>query len=181
MNKPSKEEKENLLKSILDKSNRISRYSPPMKPFVRFSKKLESQVKNDNTKAYSYLFWDFDDILQKIRLNIIHKIATPDEIARLCIEQWKTNLKQLYQVKKKELEEVIRNKAEFHSNSRPRDEFILRRVESGSRLLYIGCGSGTECLRLAKKGLRVVGIDTDSKRAFSKRIIKNQQAEEIQF
>ena len=43
----------------------------------------------------------------------------------------------------------------------PRDEFIFARVKPGSRLLYVGCGVGTECLGWAQRGYEVVGIDTD--------------------
>lgn len=141
--------REEVLKCIFSLSYRISRYSPPMKPFIRFSKQETSR-----------LFWDFDDALQKVLLNAVRKIASPKEITHLFIEQWKSNLKGLYKGNKRALE-AARNKTETNFRLSPRDEFIMERIKPRGRLLYIGCGCGTECLRFAQNGFHVVGIDTD--------------------
>ncbi len=150
----------NTLKRILDLSFRISVYAPPMKPFLRFSKHADALYKG-KTNSYKHFFWDFDDALQKVLLGMARTIATPAEIAEACIEQWKANLEKSYQKSKRQLEELRKNGKVLQFRYTPRNEFIFSRVEPGSRLLYVGCGVGTECLGWAQRGYEVVGIDTD--------------------
>ncbi len=85
-------ERKDLQKLILNLSYRISCHSQAMKPFIRFSKQ---------TRNYSRSFWDFDDLLQKTLLKLLYKIASPEEIPPLCIEQWKRNLEDYYESEKK--------------------------------------------------------------------------------
>jgi SAM-dependent methyltransferase len=148
------------LKCILDLSFRISVYAPPMKPFLRFSKHADTLYKG-KTNSYKHFFWDFDDALQQVLLVMARTIATPAEIAEACIERWKINLEKIYQRSKRQLEELRKNGVAPQFQYTPRDEFIFSRVEPGSRLLYIGCGTGTQCLGWAQRGYEVIGIDTD--------------------
>ena len=150
----------NTLNHILDLSLRISDYAPPMKPFLRFSKHVDSLYKG-KTSSCKYFFWDFDDALQKVLLGIAHTIATPVEIAEACIERWKINLEKFSQRSKRQLEELRKYGEVPQFRYTPRDNFILTRVVPGSRLLYVGCGAGTECLGWAQRGYEVIGIDTD--------------------
>lgn len=154
----SKGEAEKLLKRILHLSYRISRLSPPMKPFVRFS---ADRGDDQQWKVFhSRFFWDFDDLLQKRLLNLAYEIASPATIVQACVEQWKVNLQALCARRSKELEQAKRSGAEYAFTFHRRTQFIAERIRPGNRFLYIGCGSGTQCFLLAKKGLRVVGIDT---------------------
>jgi SAM-dependent methyltransferase len=107
------------------------------------------------------LFWDFDDTLQKVLLGIAKALATPEQLTHACVEQWKVNLEQLHARKRKELDALIESGDLYQPQFRARDEFILARLEPGGRFLYVGSGSGTECLRFASRGHEVIGIDTD--------------------
>jgi SAM-dependent methyltransferase len=148
------------LTRILDLSWRISAYAPPMKPFLRFSKHADTLYKG-KTNSYKHFFRDFDDALQRALLGMARTIATPAEIAEACIERWKIDLEKFYQRSKRELEELRTNGEVPQFRYTPRDEFVFSRVEHGSRLLYVGCGAGTECLGWAQRGYEVIGIDTD--------------------
>ena len=148
------------LKRILELSDRISRHSPPMKPFIRFSRLTKNIFKQSEVKTKP-LFWDFDYTLQKILLFIAKSMASPQQITRSCIERYKNNLEDLCDRKQRELNEFIESHRTFQFHYTPRDEFIFNRIQPESKLLYVGCGSGTECLRFAKRGRNVVGIDTN--------------------
>lgn len=160
MDKHHTEDVKKTLKHILDLSWRISTYAPPMKPFLRFSEQADTLYKGKRD-GYKHFFWDFDDALQRVLLGVARTIATPAEIDTICIERWKINLEKWYQRSKNELEELQNNGEVLQFRYTPRDEFIFSRVELGSRLLYVGCGTGKECLGWAKRGYEVVGIDTD--------------------
>ena len=147
---------------ILGLSWRISSHSPSMKPFIRFSKQMDEIYGRDKVER-NHLFWDFDDTLQKILLGVAHSIATPEQIADACIERWKATLDGLYEARQRELKELMEQQGSLQFRHSPGDEFIFDRIGPGKRLLYLGCGSGTECLRLAGRGYNVVGIDTDFK------------------
>lgn len=151
---------ENVLKRMLDLSRRISAGAPPMKPFLRFSKHADALYRG-KTKDCKHFFWDFDYALQGVLLSIARTIATSAEISDACIERWKLNLENLYQRSRRELEVLQKNKKVPQFPYTARSEFIFSRVNPGGRLLYVGCGSGTECLSWAQRGYEVVGIDTD--------------------
>jgi SAM-dependent methyltransferase len=152
----------NTLRRILDLSWQISHYAPPMKPFLRFSKHADAIYKG-KTNSDKHFFWDFDDALQKVLLGMARTLATPAEIADACVERWKINLQSLYLRSEQRLEE-LRKKGEIpRFECTPRHEFIFSRVAPGSRLLYVGCGAGKECLGWAQRGYEVIGIDTDEK------------------
>lgn len=160
--KPLAGDGNNVLKYILDLSWRISHYAPPMKPFLRFSKHADTiyKEKTDRDKRF---FWDFDDTVQRILLGLARATATPEEIAGACVDRWKINLEKLYLKSKGRLEELRKSGGVLQFRGTPRCEFIFSRVEPGSRLLYVGCGAGTECLGWARRGYRVIGIDTDER------------------
>jgi hypothetical protein len=143
---------------ILELSLRVSRASPPMKPFIRFSKC--AREKTPGGVSYSRLLWDFDDLVQKRLLDLLCEMASPETIVQLCVEQWERNLERLYEGQKRALERARHSDHEYTFHSSDGVEFIVERVRPRGRLLYIGCGTGRECFLLAKKGLRVVGIDT---------------------
>jgi SAM-dependent methyltransferase len=151
-----------VLGDILDLSYRISKYSSPMKPFIRFSKQADC-VYDRISKSTFPLFWDFDYTLQKILFQLIQEISSPEELEDLCVKRWKVNLEPLYQRRKEELDEFSRlnSKPQFHFTHR--DKYIFSKIKPGGRLLYIGCGSGTECLKYADHGYHVLGIDTNEK------------------
>lgn len=159
-----KETTEAILTTILELSRCISYYSPAIKPFVRFSKKSNSSLRNRTRKEYSDIFWDFDYLLQQLLLNLAYKVVSPDEIVKACIEQWKRNLEGLYKNMRCNLELSIANKTRFRCGFavRKRSEFMLERIKPGSRLLYVGCGSGRSSFFLAEQGVHVVGIDTNN-------------------
>ena len=159
---PNAVDGKNTLQRILDLSWRISYYAPPMKPFLRFSKQADTLYKGKSSSS-KHFFWDFDDALQKILLGVARTLTTPTEIAEACVERWKINLQNLYRKSKERLEESRKNGEAPQFRNRPRSEFIFARVEPGSRLLYVGCGAGKECLGWAQRGYEVIGIDTDEK------------------
>jgi SAM-dependent methyltransferase len=109
------------------------------------------------------MFWDFDHTLQKILLGVVNEIATPEQLAKSCIERWKVNLEHLYIKKQKELKELIESGKPYSFSYTEREKSIFERIKTKGRFLYLGCGSGTECLRLANQGYNVIGIDTDFK------------------
>jgi SAM-dependent methyltransferase len=162
MNKMVTDSDKNTLQSIFDLSWRISHYAPPMKPFLRFAKLADALYKG-KTSDHKQFFWDFDDALQKILLGMARTLATPAEIAAACVEQWKINLQNLCQKSKERLAVAQKNGEVLQFPNRPRSEFIFSRVRPGGRLLYVGCGTGKECLGWAQRGYEVIGIDTDEK------------------
>jgi 2-polyprenyl-3-methyl-5-hydroxy-6-metoxy-1,4-benzoquinol methylase len=99
--------------------------------------------------------------LQKVLLNIVKAISTPDQLIKACIERWKSNLELLYQNSQKQLKELVKSKEPYRYIENSRMRFLCERLVEGSRFLYVGCGKGTECLSLANNGLNVVGIDTN--------------------
>jgi len=132
-----------------------------MKPFIRFSEPKERNLRNDEKRAfYSKCFWDFDDLIQKELLRLLYEIASPNTIVHYCVEQWKNNLESLYENQKKALESRACDNIQYSFDFSDRMRFIVKRTKPGDRLLYVGCGSGRECLVLAKKGIGVTGIDT---------------------
>jgi SAM-dependent methyltransferase len=109
----------------------------------------------------NHLFWDFDDRLQKILLGVARAIATPEQIADACVERWKTNLDSLHQRRQRELYEFMGQERSPQFEYTARDELIFANIKPGKKLLYLGCGSGRDCLKLASRSYHVVGIDTD--------------------
>jgi len=173
----TKQDKNNVndtLSHILNLSWRISVHSPPMKPFIRFSRQMDGIFEGCGTTIKT-LFWDFDYNVQKILLCIANELVSPEQLAHLCIERWKANLKQLCVRKKKELKELIESNRHFRFQYTPRDEFIIARIRPQSQFLYVGCGTGTECLRIASRGHNVCGIDTD----FTLTEVANRWAEHL--
>jgi len=154
----TKTETEELLERILHLSWHISVFSPPMKPFIRFSTYGKERVFGNVT--CSRFFWDFDDLLQKKLLGLVYEIASPDTIVQAGIERWKSNLETLYRDQKRALERAMHDGTGYAFHFQPRIRLIVEGMGPGSRLLYVGCGSGSECLHFAKRGLCVVGIDT---------------------
>ena len=148
-----------LLERVLSLSFRISRFSPPMKPFIRFSQDTDELFRTAHFNNRS-LFWDFDDALQRILLNIVRAVSTPDQLAHACIERWKINLAHFYELNQKQFKEFVTGKKPYQYREDARSRFILERLDEQSYFLYIGCGRGTECLSLAKRGHNVIGIDT---------------------
>ncbi|MGD0237899.1 MAG: class I SAM-dependent methyltransferase [Syntrophorhabdales bacterium] len=149
-----------MLQRILDLSWRISIHSPPMKPFIRFSKQMD-KIRTQGDIRNSHLFWDFDATLQKILVSAAKEIATPEQISHACVQRWKGNLHDLYKRRQKELDDLMMEKRSAQFQYTPRDDIIFKRIGSGKRVLYLGCGSGRDCLKLASRGYDVVGIDTD--------------------
>jgi SAM-dependent methyltransferase len=148
-----------VLRRVLDLSWRVSRHSPPMKPFIRRSGQPEVPGR-PGTATTGQRLWDFDDTLQQVLMGIVHSVATPEQLTRACIERWDANLVALEAGRREQLRRLAEAGKQFKSSLSPRDRFILSRVEPGSRFLYVGCGSGTECIELASQGLEVTGIDT---------------------
>lgn len=148
-----------LAEFILDLSYRISVYSPPMKPYVRF---CEQEKPSGKWRAfYPDHFWDFDDHLQKTLLGLLKSIVDDEEIEQLYTERFIENLGSFYDQQKRLLENAVKHNIGYETVFRARDNYILKRVKPGSRMLYAGCGSGTECISFAEKGLDVTGIDTN--------------------
>ncbi|MBN1354125.1 MAG: class I SAM-dependent methyltransferase [Candidatus Omnitrophica bacterium] len=154
------QEMKRLQRTILNLSYKIGKYAPPMKPFIRFSKEALDYTKNKGAKKHLQFLWDFDYSLQQILLRCLYAVSKADEVCDLCVEQWKYNLRHCYVKNKKATKRAIEDKI-YHCGFTKRTKLILKKLMPASRLLYIGCGSGTECLSLAKEGFRVVGIDTN--------------------
>ena len=147
-----------VLKQIIELSYRISVHSPPMKPFIRFGRDSDP-IYEHKCAAIESLFWDFDYTLQKVLLGAVRAVAVPEQLSALCLAQWDKNLNKLQIRKQHELQSLKDSGRSYRFNYTPRDEFILNRIKPGSRFLYLGCGSGTECLKLANRGHSVIGID----------------------
>ncbi len=125
-----------------------------MKPFVRFATRQSGQG------FFHRQLWDFDDFLQKKLLALLKKTSSQGEIVNACREQWKRNLKTLQRDLQMRLESGT-----FDVDESPcagdRRNALCKYLGRDGRVLYIGCGTGRECLAWAKEGLRVVGVDTD--------------------
>jgi len=139
---------------ILELSRRVSVFSPAMKPFVRFS----SRQRGDEFR-YRQL-WDFDDLLQKKLLSLLRLMASPKRIARACTEQWRRNSETLQRAWQTRLESgnVGADEPPYAASRRIILQDHLRR---DGRVLYVGCGTGRDCLAWAREGLRVIGVDTN--------------------
>jgi hypothetical protein len=155
--------KTELIKKILDLSTQITSFAPAMKPFIRQTKDAFFLIDNIKNPYAKKNVWNFDYALQKILLHILKKNATAKEIAEHCIERYKKNLNSLYVSKNLFLDKIKNGKEQYHPCCNPRDSFVYEQFTPGSHILYVGCGSGTECLRYSSAGFRVTGIDTDIK------------------
>jgi SAM-dependent methyltransferase len=145
---------EDRVSRILDLSRRVSVFSPAMKPFVRFA-----SGKPGNEFCRRHL-WDFDDRLQKMLLARLRQVASPERIAKACAEQWKRNSESLRRAEpfRLGLGDVDVSEPPYALHRR---EILQEHLGRDSRVLYVGCGTGRDCLAWAREGLRVVGIDTD--------------------
>jgi SAM-dependent methyltransferase len=139
---------------ILDLSRRVSIFSPAMKPFVRFASG------KPGAEFCRRHLWDFDDLLQKELLRRLRQAVSPEEIARACTEQWQRNSQSLYDAGHMRLESGCPNVNE-PPYAVTRRNVLQGHLGRNSRILYIGCGSGRDCLAWAREGFRIVGIDTD--------------------
>lgn len=148
------------IRDILDLSLRISQYSPAMKPFIRFSKQAD-HLYEQIQRSSIHEFWDFDYTLQKILLDLLKVITTPEDLDQQCINQWRINLKPLCENSKDQLDELYRIKKQPDYQLDQRDHLIMSVLKKGGRFLYIGCGSGKNCLKIASHGYDVIGIDTN--------------------
>jgi hypothetical protein len=153
-----KPQTEKLLERTLRLSERLAMASPPMKPFVRFSRWGKQTAFDDVTCAR--LYWDFDDLVQKKLLGLVYELASADALVNACVEQWKTNLEGLYQTQKGKLERAVHRGDKRLPRAGPRNSFIADSMGPGGRLLYVGCGSGRQCFDFQGRGLWTVGIDT---------------------
>jgi len=142
---------------LADFSQRVSVSAVPMLPFVRFGQ-------TSDQKNLPKRFWDFEYEIQKRLLACLHSISSADEIADLGVKQWKRNLGTLLVSKRQLLHHcrVAGFPSDLFTTIHPKFSTIVDRLPPGARLLYIGAGSGTECLGMAAQGLQVVGIDTIS-------------------
>ncbi len=143
----------------LELSLRISKHSPPMKPFVRFARDTQSLYGNDRRQA-RWFFWDFDAMVQRVLLGVIRRTSTPETLAEACAQRWAVNLARLEAKMRLELQAIARAGRQVQFPSDPRLKYILDRIPSNGRFLWAGCGTGSECLALASRGLNVVGTDT---------------------
>ena len=130
-----------------------------MKPFVRFARETQSLYGNDRHRTRGF-FWDFDAMLQKVLLGVVRGTSTPETLAEACIERWAVSLAHLEASKRSELQDIATAGRQVQLSSHPRMRYIIDRMRPNARFLFVGCGSGTECLTLASRGLDVVGIDT---------------------
>lgn len=145
---------EDRVSRILDLSRRVSVYSPAMKPFIRFASRQPGEG------FFHRQLWDFDDLLQKKLLRLLRQTASPGEIARACARQWKQNSLSLHRAGQERLESGMA-RADEPPYAAARRVLLQEQLSRDSRVLYIGCGTGRDCLAWAREGLRVVGIDTD--------------------
>jgi SAM-dependent methyltransferase len=138
---------------ILDLSLRVSISAVFMKPFVRFSPQLTTRT--------AQRYWDFDNLLQRAFWRLLDNVASTDEIMRLGETRWRQNLTPITAYKKKRLEQFATDRTA--SQQFEQTPFYLRplldRARPSDQFLYLGAGTGTECLQLALKGVRVIGID----------------------
>lgn len=130
-----------------------------MKPFVRFARETQRLYGNDRRRT-RWFFWDFDAMVQKVLLDLVRGTSTPETLAEACIERWAVNLGQLEARSRSELQDIARTGRQVQLSSHPRMKYIIDRMRPNARFLWAGCGAGTECLALARRGLNVVGIDT---------------------
>lgn len=145
---------EDRISKILDLSRRLSVFSPAMKPFVRFASRQPGQG------SFHRQLWDFDDLLQKKLLRLLRQTAFPEGIARACAEQWRRNSENLRRAEQFRLGlgDIDVNEPPYAAHRRT---LLQENLDRDSRVLYIGCGTGRDCLAWAREGMRVVGVDTD--------------------
>jgi hypothetical protein len=156
-----REEPKDELKPILDLSLEISLYSPAMKPFIRFAKETDRLYDKSATVLHPSLYWDFDDTLQKILLQIARTVATPHELWQSCTERSKDSLRPFIEKKKWELNELVVRKTRPWFETRAREDFVLSRIPRRSRILYIGYDSGIESFLLTERGHHITAIHPD--------------------
>jgi SAM-dependent methyltransferase len=140
---------------IFDLSMELSHAAPPMKPFIRFAPGV--------SPSDSVRHWDFNDGVQSCLTALAFEVASPDELVRAQIDRWRGNLNTLEENRRRQLAAVRATGAttidEF-DRVLPVLQTMVDRLAPGSRFLYIGAGSGTVCLQLARVGWQVVGVDT---------------------
>ena len=145
---------EDRVSRILDLSRRVSVFSPAMKPFVRFASRQPGE------DFFHRQLWDFDDLLQKKLLRLLQQTASPGKIARACARQWKQNALSLHRAGLERLDSGM-GPVDEPPYAAVRRTLLQGQLGRDSRVLYIGCGTGRDCLAWAREGLRVVGVDTD--------------------
>ncbi len=145
---------EDRVSRILDLSRRVSVFSPAMKPFVRFASRQPGQG------FFHRQLWDFDDLLQKNLLRLLRQTASPEGIARACAEQWKRNSENLRRAEQLRLGlgDVVVSEPPYAAHRRT---LLQEHLGRDSRVLYVGCGTGRDCLAWAREGMRVAGVDID--------------------
>lgn len=147
-----------LLDRLVDLSLRLSRAAPAIKPFLRFPRDpalLEATQR----------IWDFDHLIQVRLARLRRTLASADEIVAGDIAQWAQNLAAWEQGARALLHRARHGDAAAARTYddvtlNAREQMIVEALGPGARLLYIGAGTGKECLKFAGHGLRVTGIDT---------------------
>lgn len=154
------QQKTQLCHEILEFSFRISFAARPMKPFLRFAEQAQALYGEAVPRWRKQQFWDFDHSLQQVLLCLLHSLASPEDIAQCCVERWKINLARLGAERRGALDSLPAAAVAASSVENPRESFIRAQIPGDKPLLYIGCGTGTECFHLCDRGYRLVGIDT---------------------
>ena len=153
--------RQTILENILNLSNRISSHSATMKPFIRFSEQTKAFWKKCNNKTF---YWDFDNTLQKVLFKLVCNLnVSPQQLDSACIEQWESNNKNFIIGKEKQLAIIKNDNTKPQFGLHPRMRMITDNIKKGGRILYVGCGTGVECIAYASYGYNVVGVDTNQK------------------
>ncbi|NQT29692.1 MAG: methyltransferase domain-containing protein [Candidatus Saganbacteria bacterium] len=139
---------------------------PPMRKRARVD--IRKRLNNPASPILSRLKreWNFEHTLQKEITTLVDKLVSPEELSVLFTLQWKDNLTRLANKNRDEQAEYKKN-GEYPSRfayqgPTEREEMIKKHLPNGGTLLYIGCGTGRECLRYEHLGYDVFGIDTEA-------------------
>ncbi|MCD4684711.1 MAG: class I SAM-dependent methyltransferase [Anaerolineae bacterium] len=147
-----------LHKQLVDLSLRLSKIAPTIKPFLRFPRDPALMVQTQR-------FWDFDHLVQVQLAKLRRALASAEEIVSADIRQWVDNLTSWEQgaqilLRKAQMGDANAQHTYSDTTLTPREQLTVDTLGAGAQLLYVGAGTGKECLRFAGHGLRTVGIDT---------------------
>lgn len=144
-----------LLQQLTDLSLRLDKTAPVVKPFVRFPPDVSFSA---DAKRY----WDFDHLLQVRMAQLLRQIASPQVIVAHANARWATNLASLLANKRKIIDAARQGHQAAYDilegDLPPTFDVVFDNLPAGSDFLYLGAGSGRECLKMDSH-YQVVGID----------------------
>lgn len=140
---------------VLCASRETSLHAPFMKGPIRLA--LASGALSSGRQVA--LAWDPDHLMQRLLLRSLLVVCGRDQIAALSTRMWRDNLSNLRDGVSATLMRATESGHALEPLTWGRESLMRAVWPSGSRVLYLGCGTGHEVLRLQRVGLKSLGID----------------------